>query len=137
MVLLSWLLTGVIFGLGLAVSGLINPQKVLDFLNVTGPWDPSLILTMGFAVVLSGFGYWIATKWRKPVACEKFNIPSNTTIDKKLIIGAGLFGIGWGLVGYCPGPAVTSLVYQQHSTYIFVACMLLGMVIGKVLKPKI
>lgn len=119
--------SGLLFGLGLVVSGLINPAKVLNFLDVTGTWDPSLALTMGAAVVTTGLGYRIAFAKPAPLLGGGFQLPTATAIDARLISGAALFGVGWGLVGYCPGPAIAALSTGSGSTFVFVAAMLTGM----------
>lgn len=126
-------LASLMFGLGLIVSGLTNPAKVQNFLDVTGAWDPSLALTMAAAVLVTGLGYSFVFKWRRPVFAEVFQLPTATTVDRKLVTGAALFGIGWGLVGYCPGPALVALPLGNLETYIFVAAMLVGMLAGRTL----
>jgi uncharacterized membrane protein YedE/YeeE len=120
-----------LFGIGLIVSGLANPAKVQNFLDVASAWDPSLALTMAAAVVTTGSGYLWVFKRRRPVLEEKFQLPTTTTIDMKLVVGAALFGIGWGLVGYCPGPAIVALSLGNLETVIFVAAMLAGMLAAR------
>ena len=124
-------LSGLIFGLGLVVSGLINPAKVLNFLDVAGPWDPSLAITMAAAVGVTGLGYRFAFAKGKPILGETFQLPTASAIDARLLAGAALFGIGWGLVGYCPGPAIAGLSLGASSTVVFVAAMLAGMAIAR------
>lgn len=119
--------SGLLFGLGLVESGLINPAKVLNFLDITGTWDASLALTMGAAVVTTGLGYRIALAKPAPLFGSGFHLPTATAVDARLVTGAALFGIGWGLVGYCPGPAIAALSAGSVSTFIFVAAMLAGM----------
>jgi uncharacterized membrane protein YedE/YeeE len=126
-------LASLVFGLGIIVSGLANPAKVQNFLDVTGAWDPSLALTMGAAVLVTGLGYRSVFKRRRPVFAEVFQLPTATAVDRKLVTGAALFGIGWGLVGYCPGPALVALPLGNLETYIFVAAMLVGMFAGRTL----
>ena len=121
------------FGLGLVVSGLANPAKVLNFLDVTGTWDPSLIFTMASAVVITGIGYRLVFTRRYPIFSDSFHVPPPSSIDGRLLAGAALFGIGWGLVGYCPGPAITAISLGNRSTFIFVAAMLAGMTLGRLL----
>ena len=108
---------GLLFGLGLTVSQMIDPNKVLGFLDIAGDWDPSLILVMAGAIPVAAVGYWAGGR----VA------PARSAIDKRLVIGAGLFGIGWGLVGFCPGPALAALSFGDPKTLLFVAAMLAGM----------
>ena len=124
--IIAALLCGVVFGLGLAISGMVNPAKVIGFLDITGRWDPSLALVMagGLAVYILGFP--LIRKKARPVLAESFQIPTRRDIDPKLVIGAVLFGIGWGLAGFCPGPALTSLPFGFTKVYIFVGSMVAG-----------
>ncbi len=126
---ISGLLTGIIFGLGLIISQMTNPEKVISFLDVFGQWDPSLAFVMGGAVVTSFIGYRLVWKRKTPLFNAQFQIPKNTKIDLKLAIGAILFGIGWGLVGLCPGPAVAGVFIGGKSIMIFLAAMAAGMAI--------
>ncbi|WP_416305897.1 DUF6691 family protein [Neptunicella sp. SCSIO 80796] len=128
---LSALLAGILFGLGLCVAQMTNPQKVLDFLDISGNWDPSLALVMGGALVIAGLGFKLSKAKRKPLFANGFNPPKKIKIDRSLIIGAVLFGIGWGLIGLCPGPAIASLAYASQELLIFVVAMLVGMFISK------
>ena len=100
------LLTGVIFGTGIAISGMINPAKVLNFFDVAGYWDPSLAFVMAGAVVVAFFGYRIVLQRANPVFEPDFKVPSNRTLDARLLFGSGVFGIGWGIAGLCPGGAL-------------------------------
>ena len=121
------LLTGLIFGAGLALSGMTNTEKVLGFLNITGDWDPDLMFVMGGALLVTlGATPWIIS-WAQPLLADAFRLPAAQSIDRKLIVGGALFGIGWGLVGYCPGPAIASLAYGNESTAIFCLAMVSGM----------
>lgn len=127
--ILSAFASGLLFGLGLIVSQMVNPAKVLAFLDVFGHWDPSLAFVMGGAVVVSALGYRLA-KWRGvPVLAPRLDIPTRPDLDPRLIGGAALFGIGWGLVGLCPGPALTTLTFGPWPIFVFVAAMLAGMVL--------
>jgi len=121
------LVAGLLFGLGLTVSQMINPAKVLGFLDLFGDWDPSLALVMATAIPTTMLGYAAAKRRRSPVCTADFNLPTRTQIDWPLIAGAVLFGVGWGLVGYCPGPAVASLGLGNPATALFVGAMLVGM----------
>ena len=123
---LTSLFAGILFGLGLAISQMVNPQKVIAFLDVAGNWDPSLILVMFAAVVVSFIGFRLVTKQSSPLVETRFRIPDRTDIDSKLILGAALFGIGWGLAGYCPGPAISALVSGSYEPLLFVAAMITG-----------
>ena len=125
------LLAGVIFGLGLVISGLANPAKVLNFLDFAGTWDPSLAFVMGGAVAVTAIGYRVVLARPAPAFDTQFHLPQANDIDRRLLGGAALFGVGWGLSGYCPGPAITALPLLNPSTLIFVAAMLLGMWIGR------
>jgi uncharacterized membrane protein YedE/YeeE len=122
------LAAGLVFGLGLTVSQMINPGKVLGFLDLFGDWDPSLALVMAGAIPVAALGYRLARRRRAPLLAEAFVAPTQAAIDRQLVGGAILFGIGWGLVGYCPGPALASLAIGSWQTALFVAAMLLGMV---------
>jgi uncharacterized protein len=129
----STFIAGILFGVGLVVSGLANPAKVLSFLDVAGAWDPSLIFTMNSAVAITGIGYRLVFARRNPIFADGFHMRSPGRIDGRLLAGATLFGIGWGLVGYCPGPAITAISLGNRSTFIFVAAMLAGMTLGRLL----
>lgn len=122
------LIAGLLFGLGLTVSQMINPAKVLGFLDLFGDWDPSLALVMAGAIPVAAIGYRLARGLAKPLFAPAYAAPAQTKIDLRLGGGAILFGIGWGLVGYCPGPALASLGLGNASTLLFVAAMLAGMV---------
>ena len=124
------LVCGIIFGIGLVISEMINPEKVLGFLNVFRDWDPSLALVMIGALVISTPIFHLFKNNNKPLFSSSFLIPKNKKIDKKLIIGSILFGAGWGLVGLCPGPAITSLALLNISSVIFVLAMLTGFYIA-------
>jgi len=121
------LAAGLVFGLGLAVSQMINPAKVLGFLDLFGDWDPSLAFVMAGAIPLAAAGYRLARRSRTPLFADAYAAPAQSAIDRRLVGGAILFGIGWGLVGYCPGPALASLAIGPWQTALFVAAMLLGM----------
>ncbi len=126
-------LASLLFGLGLVVSGLANPAKVQNFLDVAGAWDPSLAFTMAAAVATTALGFWFVLKRDTPLFSEVFHLPTAQEIDGKLIAGAALFGVGWGLVGYCPGPAITALTLGGVPTLTFVAAMLAGMMLSRFL----
>ena len=119
-------LCGIVFGAGLAVSGMTNPAKVLAFLDVSGAWDPTLAFVMGGAVLVSAVGFARARRLDRAWLGEAFAIPTRTDLDVPLVAGAALFGIGWGLVGLCPGPALASLVRGSFESFLFVAAMLAG-----------
>jgi uncharacterized membrane protein YedE/YeeE len=118
---------GIVFGLGLCISKMVDPNKIMGFLDVTGNWDPSLLLVMFSALVIVSIGYRLALKREKPVLDKKFYLPTNNQLDIKLILGAILFGVGWGLIGYCPGPIVTSLGFLSVDIVLVFISMLVGM----------
>ena len=123
---LSALLSGTVFGLGLAIAQMIDPLKVLGFLDVAGPWDPSLTLVLGSAVVVTAIGFRVVLRRTSPRFGARFRLPPITPIDRSLVVGAVTFGIGWGLGGYCPGPAIASLGLGNPEAIWFVPAMLLG-----------
>jgi uncharacterized membrane protein YedE/YeeE len=127
LLLLSAFASGLLFGLGLIVSRMVDPAKVLGFLDVFGNWDPSLALVMGGAVAVSALGYQIAKVRGVPVLTRRLEIPTRRDLDSRLIGGATLFGVGWGLVGLCPGPALTALTFGPSQVLVFVAAMVTGM----------
>ncbi|MEW6437651.1 MAG: YeeE/YedE family protein [Pseudomonadota bacterium] len=122
-------LCGLIFGLGLVVSQMSNPAKVLNFLDFAGTFDPSLVFVMVGAILATAIGYRLAWRWKSPKFETVFHLPQATRIDARLIGGATLFGIGWGLVGFCPGPALTALSFGGWQTLLFVAAMAAGMIL--------
>ncbi len=123
---LTALLAGILFGLGLAVSQMINPQKVIAFLDVFGDWDPSLALVLAGAVVVSFVGFRIANRQVAPLFAPEFRAPTRTELDPRLLTGAAVFGIGWGLAGYCPGPAISALAIGSWEPVIFLLAMAAG-----------
>ncbi len=127
--MLSGLAAGLLFGHGLTVSGMIDPAKVLGFLDITGDWDPSLAFVMGGAIPVAALGGVLARRRAAPACAAAFVAPSKTRIDTPLCLGALLFGIGWGLGGYCPGPALASLLWGGTPVLVFVAAMLAGMML--------
>ena len=126
------LIVGVIFGAGLALSDMVNPARVQAFLDVAGAWDPTLLFVMGAALVPSAIAYLIQHRMTRPLLGERFSIPESRTLDRQLLLGAAMFGIGWGLVGFCPGPAVAGLVLGAWQPWLFVAAMLGGMTLHHV-----
>jgi uncharacterized membrane protein YedE/YeeE len=131
--LVTALASGALFGLGLVVSHMVDPAKVLGFLDLAGDWDPSLALVMLGALVVTAPAYAFARRLRAPLCADGFASPTATRVDHRLAIGALMFGIGWGLVGYCPGPALASIGFGSDRTLLFVVAMLVGMAIFAVL----
>ena len=124
----SALLSGLLFGIGLAISGMTLPETVIAFLDIGGEWDPSLAFVMGGALCIYGLGYWRLTKpGLAPLFAAEFSIPTATGLDPRLLCGAAIFGIGWGVAGFCPGPALTAAASLSPSALYFVGAMLVGM----------
>ncbi len=123
---LAALFSGIVFGLGLAVSHMVEPAKVLAFLDVAGRWDPSLLLVMLSAVVVSFIAYRLISRRPRPLLADKFFLPTKSQLDRPLVIGAVIFGVGWGLAGYCPGPAVAALGLGTWEAPVFVAALAAG-----------
>ena len=126
-------IAGLIFGLGLLISGMANPARVQNFLDLAGTFDPSLILVMFGAVLVTFIGYRFVLRRPRPLLAERFLVPTLKDIDGRLVIGAGLFGIGWGLSGFCPGPAITSLPLLARGTLIFLLAMVVGIGLSRLL----
>jgi len=137
MIILISLLSGIIFGLGLTISGMVNPQKVLGFLNIFDAWDPSLIFVMVGAIIIFAPLHFIFKKKSRPILAKNFISIENKNIDKKLLIGSGLFGTGWGLAGLCPGPAIASISFLNPSSLIFVLFMFVGFFIANKIEKNI
>ena len=137
MIRLISLLSGIIFGLGLTISGMVNPQKVLGFLNLFDKWDPSLIFVMVGAIIIFAPLHFIFKKKSRPILAKNFISIQNKNIDKKLLIGSGLFGTGWGLAGLCPGPAIASISFLNPSSLIFVLFMFVGFFIANRIEKNI
>lgn len=129
MVAIVALLSGLVFGLGLILSGMGNPAKVQNFLDIGGTWDPSLGLVMGGAIAVGLVAFTWAKRRKTSVLGEPMQLPTSTAVDRKLLTGAALFGAGWGLAGFCPGPAVMNLATLRFEVWLFVAAMLAGMVL--------
>jgi uncharacterized protein len=125
----SALFAGLIFGLGLTLSEMINPAKVLAFLDLTGAWDPSLAFVMGSALLVTAIGYRLVWRRRAPAFEAQFQVPANRKIDARLAAGSVLFGIGWGLVGLCPGPAIAALSTGGGQAVTFLLAMIAGIVL--------
>ena len=128
------LLSGFIFGTGLTISNMTNPKKVIGFLDITGNWDPSLIFVMIGAIVFCAPLFYFLRIKTKPFFASQFELPLKTNIDRSLIIGSALFGIGWGIVGFCPGPAIASLALLKPLSILFVIAMATGFYISQFVK---
>lgn len=120
---------GALFGLGLSLSGMLDPARVQGFLDVFGAWDPSLMFVLGGAVVVAFAGMVGVRKMAKPVLAEDFNMPTKTRIDTPLVLGSAIFGIGWGLGGFCPGPAIAAAPMGYGTVLVFIAAMVVGMLV--------
>jgi hypothetical protein len=125
---LAAILSGLVFGLGVTIAGMNNPEKVLDFLDIAGNWDPSLALVLAAATGTAGLSFRYILRRRCPIFGTKFHLPLSNDIEFRLVLGAGIFGIGWGIVGLCPGPAFTTLLLGQWQAYVFIAAMVAGMI---------
>ena len=123
------LVSGVLFGAGLALGGMTDPARVRGFLDLFGDWDPTLAFVMGGAVLVMALAWLIQPRMIHPIFSDAFNVPTSRDLTPRLIIGSGLFGIGWGLAGLCPGPGIAALVIEPVSAAVFVATMLGGMVL--------
>jgi uncharacterized membrane protein YedE/YeeE len=126
------LAAGLLFGLGLAVSGMTHASKVLGFLDVAGDWDPSLLLVLGGAVAVTVVAFRFILRRPAPVLEPAFRLPTARDVDGPLVVGAAIFGIGWGISGYCPGPAIASLAAPNWETWVFLPAVLLGAFLHRV-----
>jgi len=130
--ILPGLVVGLIFGAGLTLSDMVNPARVHAFLDVAGAWDPTLLFVLGAAILPSAIAYLIRRRMGRPLIESAFSLPESRSLDRPLLLGASLFGIGWGLVGFCPGPALAGLVLGTWQPFAFVAAMLAGMALHTV-----
>ena len=133
---LSSLISGIVFGLGLTISGMVNPEKVLGFLNIFNAWDPSLMFVMIGAILIFSPLFFIFKIKSRPIFSKKFVVSTNKNIDKNLIIGAIMFGAGWGLAGLCPGPAISAISFFNTDVYLFVLFMFVGFYLGNLIKTR-
>jgi len=122
---------GLVFGIGISISGMANPAKVLNFFDVAGPWDPSLAFVMGGALIVTFIGYRYVLKRPAPMLSTSFQLPTRSDLDLRLIGGSAVFGIGWGIAGFCPGGALPALGTGQSDVFIFVAALLAGIAAAK------
>jgi uncharacterized membrane protein YedE/YeeE len=130
------LIAGILFGTGLILSGMTNPRKILDFLDITGHWDPSLLMVMSGALVVSFWAFRYARNREKTLLDATLHLPSAKRVDTRLIAGSLVFGAGWGLAGYCPGPAITSVLSGQIAPIVFVVAMIAGMAIYELVESR-
>ena len=136
MFVLTSLLSGLVFGLGLILSGMANPAKVLGFLDLAGAWDPSLALVMAGAIAVGFFAFLIAKRRTVSLIGAEMKLPTATHIDKRLVAGGTLFGMGWGIAGFCPGPGLVALGMGEPKALVFVAAMLAGMIVFQLLEKR-
>ncbi|HYP85984.1 YeeE/YedE family protein [Variovorax sp.] len=127
---------GLVFGLGLIVSGMANPAKVLGFLDLAGLWDPSLAFVMAGAIAVGAVAFTVANRRARSFLGAEMRLPSGRRIDRRLVLGSALFGIGWGIAGFCPGPALVALGMGEVKAVVFVAAMLLGMAVFEVFEHR-
>src|SRR5215469_11493248 len=136
MTLIFSLLAGVVFGAGLTISDMVNPARVLNFLDFAGHWDPTLIFVMAGGLVVVAIGYRVIFRRGSALSGESLHLPTQRQIDLPLVGGSALFGVGWGLAGFCPGPALTNLVTLEPKVLVFVAAMLIGMIATALWRDK-
>jgi uncharacterized membrane protein YedE/YeeE len=137
MIALASLLAGLVFGLGLIVSGMANPAKVLGFLDLAGAWDPSLAFVMAGAIAVAMVGFLAARRRTLSILGAQMRLPSARRIDRRLVLGSLLFGVGWGVAGFCPGPGLVALGMGEPKALVFVAAMLAGMGIFELLERRV
>ena len=130
------LISGLLFGAGVTISGMVNPMKILNFLDIFGPWDATLLFVMGAGLVVTSLGYQIIFRKSAPLFATSFKLPTSEDIDAKLLGGAALFGLGWGLSGFCPGPAIASLVFGRTESITFVTALAAGMIVTKQIQNR-
>jgi len=129
--MLSYVLIGLIFGLGIVIGGMANPAKVLNFFDIAGTWDPSLAFVMGGALGVTALGYRIILRRPAPVLAGRFQLPTRRDIDVPLVAGSAVFGIGWGIAGFCPGGALPALGTGRPEVFVFTAALLAGIILAK------
>ena len=136
--LLSAAISGMIFGVGLALAGMLNPAKVAGFLDIFGLWDPSLMLVMAGGIMVNAAGYFLFVRGgQSPFFAKSFSLPAARQIDRKLVIGSVLFGIGWGLAGLCPGPVIASIGLDPAGIFPFLLVMLAGLKLGSMIRTRL
>ena len=135
--LITALIIGSIFGAGLAIAGLLNPSKVAGFLYIFRGWDPSFAFVMGGGVLVDAIGHRFVMKRKAPIPCATFSMPTSTNIDKPLVIGSGIFGVGWGLAGLGPGPVVASLFLNGQAMLPFFGLLIAGLLVGRIVMRRL
>ncbi len=135
--LLTALVRGLIFGAGLGLAGMLNPAKVAGFLDLFGNWDPSLAFVMGGGILVNAAGHQLMRRRPSPLFADSFQLPLSQAIDRPLLIGSGIFGIGWGLAGLCPGPVVASLLLNPAGMIPFILLLLAGLWVGQKIVPRL
>ena len=130
---LAVLICGALFGAGVTVSGMVNPMRILNFMDITGSFDPTLIFVMAGGLIVNFIGYRLTFTRAAPLMDEDFKLPVNKLVDNRLIFGSALFGVGWGIAGFCPGPAVASLVFGNTESFVFVTAMAVGIVVTRLI----
>jgi uncharacterized protein len=135
--LITALIIGAVFGIGLAIAGMLNPSKVVGFLDVFGDWDPSLAFVMGGGVLVNAIGHRFVMKRKAPIQSAKISMPTSTNIDKPLVIGSLIFGVGWGLAGLCPGPVVASLLLNGKAMLPFFGLLITGLLVGQIVMRRL
>jgi len=135
MKLLFALITGLVFGMGIAISGMMDPAKVLNFFDIAGTWDPSLAFVMGGALIVTFIGYRLVWRRKAPLFGDSFQVPKSTIIDGKLIGGSALFGIGWGIAGFCPGAAIPALGTGRWEVALFLVAVVGGFYLRRLVAP--
>ena len=128
--------TGLVFGLGIAISGMMNPAKVLNFFDIAGTWDLSLAFVMGGAVIVAAIGYRLVWRRPKPLFDDRFQVPTSKVIDGRLVGGSALFGVGWGIAGFCPGAAIPALGMGRWEVALFLGAVGVGLVLARILKGQ-
>lgn len=134
--LLSAYAIGLIFGLGISVSGMINPAKVLNFFDIAGTWDPSLAFVMGGALAVAIPGYRLAFRRPAPVLEDRFQLPDTRIIDRPLVLGSATFGVGWGIAGFCPGGALPAIGTAHPDVFLFVAALIGGLLLARAIQAR-
>lgn len=132
------LVSGTVFGIGLSLSGMLDPARVRGFLDIAGDWDPSLAFVLGGAVLVAAMGTFLSSRMAAPLLDDQFHLPQGQVIDRRLVVGSAIFGIGWGIGGLCPGPAIASLSLGLPATIWFVVAMFAGMTVhDRIVGPRL